>query len=47
MSRLVYVRGGRGHTVYALPGGPPCVTRTVDAYLTDGHLPRTDVTCGN
>ncbi|MFD5128858.1 alpha/beta fold hydrolase [Streptomyces olindensis] len=44
-SRLVYVRGGRGHAVYALPGAPTCVTRTVDAYLTGGHLPTTDVTC--
>ncbi|GGN00732.1 hypothetical protein GCM10011578_022490 [Streptomyces fuscichromogenes] len=44
-SRLVYVRGGRGHAVYALPGAPACVTRTVNAYLTGGRLPRTDVTC--
>ncbi|MEU1165490.1 alpha/beta hydrolase, partial [Streptomyces sp. NPDC005921] len=40
-SRLVYIHGGRGHTVYALPGAPACVTRTVDTYLTDGHLPKT------
>ncbi|MFF3846492.1 alpha/beta hydrolase [Streptomyces sp. NPDC002328] len=44
-SRLVYVRGGRGHSVYAFPGVPACVTRTVDAYLTDGRLPTADVTC--
>ncbi|MEW2395489.1 alpha/beta hydrolase [Streptomyces sp. NPDC046862] len=46
-SRLVYVRGGRGHAIYALPGAPACVTRTVDAYLTDGRLPTTDITCGS
>lgn len=44
-SRLVYVRGGRGHAVYGFPGAPACVPRTVDAYLTDGRLPTTDVTC--
>ncbi|MET9082828.1 alpha/beta hydrolase [Streptomyces sp. NPDC004237] len=46
-SRLVYVRGGRGHAIYGLPGAPACVTRTVDAYLTDGHLPKNDVTCAS
>ncbi|QOV33141.1 alpha/beta fold hydrolase [Streptomyces ferrugineus] len=46
-SRMVQVRGGRGHAVYALPGAPACVTRTVDAYLTDGRLPAGDVTCGS
>ncbi|MFJ3779324.1 alpha/beta hydrolase [Streptomyces sp. NPDC090075] len=46
-SRLVYIHGGRGHTVYALPGAPARVTRTVDAYLTDGHLPKTDLTCNS
>ncbi|MER7408493.1 alpha/beta hydrolase [Streptomyces sp. NPDC000070] len=46
-SRLVYVRGGRGHAVYGLPGAPACVTSTVDAYLTDGRLPTTNVTCGS
>ncbi|MFJ9561166.1 alpha/beta hydrolase [Streptomyces fuscichromogenes] len=46
-SRLVYIHGGRGHTVYALPGAPACVTRTVDAYLTDGHLPKADLTCNS
>ncbi|WP_369264174.1 alpha/beta hydrolase [Streptomyces sp. R35] len=44
-SRLAYVRGGRGHVVHSLPGAPECVTRTVDAYLTEGRLPVGDVTC--
>ncbi|MCZ0997520.1 alpha/beta hydrolase [Streptomyces mirabilis] len=44
-SRLVYVHGGRGHAVYALPGAPTCVTRAVDAYFMDGRLPTSDVTC--
>ncbi|WP_416974020.1 hypothetical protein [Streptomyces sp. 4F14] len=38
---------GRDHAVYAFPGAPACVTRAVDACLTDGHLPTTDVTCGS
>ncbi|MFK0288594.1 alpha/beta hydrolase [Streptomyces sp. NPDC090499] len=46
-SRLVYVRGGRGHAVYGFPGAPTCVTRTVDAYLTGGRLPAADVTCAS
>ncbi|WP_200307064.1 alpha/beta fold hydrolase [Streptomyces adelaidensis] len=44
-SRLVYVAGGRGHAVYAFPGAPACVTRAVDAYLTEGSFPGRDVTC--
>ncbi|MGW0712158.1 alpha/beta hydrolase [Streptomyces sp. NPDC002643] len=46
-SRMVYVHGGRGHAVYGFPGAPACVTRTVDAYLTGGHLPAKDVTCSS
>jgi pimeloyl-ACP methyl ester carboxylesterase len=44
-SRLVYVRGGRGHIVYGMPDAPACVTRTVDTYLAEGTLPKSDVTC--
>ncbi|MDX2820212.1 alpha/beta fold hydrolase [Streptomyces ipomoeae] len=44
-SRLVYVAGGRGHAVYGFPGAPKCVTRTVDAYLTEGRFPGRDITC--
>ncbi|MEU1180102.1 alpha/beta hydrolase [Streptomyces sp. NPDC005820] len=44
-SRLVGVRGGRGHVIYGMPGAPTCVTRTVDTYLTTGRLPAHDVTC--
>ncbi|MCT9082587.1 alpha/beta hydrolase [Streptomyces fulvoviolaceus] len=44
-SRLVYVRGGRGHGVYGIPGTPACATRAVDAYLVGGRLPAHDVTC--
>ncbi|MEU4037916.1 alpha/beta hydrolase [Streptomyces collinus] len=43
-SRMVYVKGGEGHGVYA--GDPrACADRTVDAYLSDGRLPAKDVTC--
>ncbi|MFC8016456.1 alpha/beta hydrolase [Streptomyces cinereoruber] len=44
-SRLVQVQGGRGHVVYGLPDAPACVTLTVNAYLTTGHLPARDITC--
>ncbi|WP_246101307.1 alpha/beta hydrolase [Streptomyces cyaneus] len=42
-SRLVEVRGGRGHGIYPDPGS--CATRTVTAYLTSGRLPADDVKC--
>ncbi len=43
-SRMVYVKGGEGHGVYA--GDPhACADRTVNAYLSDGRLPAQDVTC--
>ncbi|MFM9700417.1 alpha/beta hydrolase [Streptomyces europaeiscabiei] len=44
-SRMLYVAGGRGHTIYAFPDAPTCVTHTVDAYLTGGRLPSRDLTC--
>ncbi|MFD9093099.1 alpha/beta fold hydrolase [Streptomyces collinus] len=43
-SRMVYVKGGEGHGVYA--GDPrACADRTVNAYLSGGPLPAKDVTC--
>ncbi len=44
-SRLVYVKGGRGHYVYGLPTTPRCVADVVKAYLVTGRLPDSDVTC--
>ncbi|MFJ4951405.1 alpha/beta fold hydrolase [Streptomyces sp. NPDC088760] len=43
-SRMVYVKGGEGHGVY---GGDPrsCADSKVNAYLSTGKLPATDVTC--
>lgn len=43
-SRMVLVRGGQGHGVY-LMDPKSCANATINAYLTTGQLPTTDVTC--
>ena len=43
-SRMITLRGVRAHGVYLFEGSP-CVDDTVNAYLTTGHLPVTDLTC--
>ncbi|MFJ9863810.1 alpha/beta hydrolase [Streptomyces sp. NPDC101165] len=43
-SRMVYVKGGEGHGVYASDPGS-CAERTINAYLSSGKLPAQDVTC--
>ncbi|MEU2711486.1 alpha/beta hydrolase [Streptomyces sp. NPDC007205] len=43
-SRMVYVKGGEGHGVYATDPRS-CADRTVNAYLSNGRLPARDVTC--
>jgi pimeloyl-ACP methyl ester carboxylesterase len=43
-SRMVYVKGGEGHGVYA-EDPRSCADRTVNAYLSSGRLPARDVTC--
>ncbi|WP_369170367.1 alpha/beta hydrolase [Streptomyces sp. R28] len=42
-SRLLEVRGGRGHGTY--PDPDSCTTRTVTAYPTSRRLPAGDVMC--
>ncbi|MFH0517303.1 alpha/beta hydrolase [Streptomyces sp. M41] len=43
-SRMVYVKGGEGHGVYA-GNTKSCADKAVNAYLSNGKLPAQDVTC--
>lgn len=44
-SRMVTLEGARTHGVYLFRGAS-CVDETVNAYLTEGHLPAADLQCG-